>query len=85
MKRGRRPLRKELYSEIIEILRDINSPLTIFFISKEISQRTNKKISWNTVQKYIHELVESGQLQALQTPHSKIENKPGLVLYSLKK
>lgn len=85
MKRGRQPLRKELYGRIVEILGEMNSPLTIFFISKEISQRINKKISWNTIQKYVQELVESGKIQAIQLPHSKEKNKLGLVVYTLKK
>lgn len=85
MKRGRLPLRKEICPEIINVLTETNSPLTTFFISKTISQKIDKKISWNTVQKYIQELVKSGKIQAIQLPHSKIENKSGLVLYTLKK
>ena len=85
MKRGRRPLRKDIYSSIIEILEETNAPLTTFFISKTISQKINRKISWNTVQKYVQELVESGKIQAIQLPHSKIENGAGLVVYTLKR
>ncbi len=85
MKRGRLPLRKEIYSEIINVLTETNSPLTTFFISKTIFQKINKKTSWNTVQKYIKELVESGKIQAIQLPHSKEEAKNGLVVYTLKR
>ena len=85
MKRGRLPLRKVIYSGILNILTETSSPLTTFFIAKTISQRINQKVSWNTVKKYIQELVESGKIQAIQLPHSKIENKTGLVVYTLKK
>ncbi|MBU5536947.1 MAG: hypothetical protein QW818_02855 [Candidatus Aenigmatarchaeota archaeon] len=85
MKRGRPNLRRIVQKEIIVILEKLSTPTTIAVISKEISKTLNRRISWNTVQKYIQELVESGKVQAIQLPHSKIENKSGLVVYTLKK
>lgn len=85
MKRGRPNIRRIVQGEITNILSKFNTPLAVSIISKEVSKMLNKPVSWNTVQKYIQELVESGIVQAIQLPHSKLENKPGLVVYTLKK
>lgn len=85
MKRGRPNIRRIIQQEIIKILIELKTPVATSVISKEVSKTLNHRISWNTVQKYVQELVESGKIQAIQLPHSKIENKSGLVLYTLKK
>lgn len=85
MKRGRPNIRHTVQKEIIDILSQFNTPITISLISKKISKTTDKRISWNTVQKYLQELVESGKIQAIQLPHSKQEAKDGLVVYTLKR
>jgi hypothetical protein len=85
MKRGRRSMRQEVYSRVIGTLEQTNAPITIFFISKAISAEMGKKISWNTIQKYVQELVESGRIQAIQLPPSKQSVKSGLIVYALKK
>ncbi len=85
MKRGRPNIRRAMHEQILELLTRLKTPVTISVISKEISKTLNKTISWNTIQKYVNELVESGRLHPLQLQHSKIESKPGLVVYSLKK
>ena len=85
MKRGRPNIRHDVQKEIISLLSKVTTPITISVISKTISQLINREISWNTVQKYVQELVEIGRIQAIQLPHSKLENKPGLIVYTLKK
>ena len=85
MKRGRPNIRYGVQKDIVSLLTKENTPLTISAISKRIAKTLNREISWNTVQKYVHELVESGKIQAIQLPHSKLENKPGLILYTLKR
>lgn len=85
MKRGRPNIRHDVQNDIISILTRFNTPVTISLISKEISKTVNREISWNTVQKYVQELVESGRINAIQLQHSKEENKNGLVVYTLKK
>ena len=85
MKRGRANMRHSVQAEIISLLTSLEVPVTISLVSKELSKTINREISWNTVQKYMRELVESGKLQAIQLPHSKQENKDGLVVYTLKK
>ena len=85
MKRGRPNIRHNIQKEIIFLLSKINTPITISVLLKEITESLNRKVSWNTTQKYVRELVESGKVQAIQLPHSKEANKSGLVLYALKK
>lgn len=85
MRRGRPNIRRIVQSEIIIILTELKTPVATSVISKEVSKTLNRRISWNTVQKYVQELVEGGKIQAIQLPHSKIETKSGLVLYTLKK
>ena len=85
MRRGRPNIRQDVQKEIISLLSQFNTPVTISVVSREISKIINREISWNTVQKYIQELVESGKIQAIQLQHSKQENKTGLVVYTLKK
>jgi hypothetical protein len=85
MKRGRPNIRRIIQQEIITVLTELKTPSATSVISKEISKILDRRISWNTIQKYVQELVESGKVQAIQLPHSKVENKSGLVLYTLKK
>lgn len=85
MKRGRPNMRHNIQKEIFFSLSKINIPITISVLSKEISKSLNRKVSWNTTQKYVQEFVESGKVQAIQLPHSKEANKSGLILYALKK
>lgn len=85
MKRGRPNIRFVIQQEITKTLSSLNTPVTISLISKEVAKTTNRSVSWNTIQKYLQELVESGRIQAIQLPHSKQETKEGLVLYTLKR
>ncbi|MCM8786110.1 MAG: hypothetical protein NC899_07765 [Candidatus Omnitrophica bacterium] len=85
MKRGRPNKRNEIQFYILKILSSIKTPLTISTISKLISKELKSNVSWNTVQKYIQELVKLDKIQTITVPHSKIENKNGLTLYILKK
>lgn len=84
MKRGRPNLRKEVSSLLVETLSD-HSPRSIHSLEKEVSRKSGKKISWNTIQKYLQELVEIGKVEAVSTPHSKLEGKEGLTVYILKR
>jgi predicted transcriptional regulator len=84
MKRGRKNVREQISPMILEILSD-NTARSIHSLASEASKRLGRKISWNTVQKYLQELVETGKVMGLATPHSKIEGKDGLTVYALKK
>jgi hypothetical protein len=85
MKRGRPTKKFEVQKIILEILSEINLPLSINSIHKEIYKRTKNKISWNTIQKYLIELVKLDKIEAINLPHSKKEGKSGLTVYTLKR
>lgn len=85
MRRGRPNVRNKIQNLILENLGNFEVPLSINSLCKMISKQIGKSISWNTVQKYLQELVEIGRVEAIQTMHSKIEGKQGLTVYSLKR
>lgn len=83
--RGRPNIRRVIKELIMDIIGKTDSPITTSLMTRVISQQLKKKISWNTVQKYIDELVEADKITPIKLPHSKKENKEGLTLYTLKK
>lgn len=85
MKRGRPSKRTVIQSNILQILEQKQIPMTISALAKYSSQNIGTTISWNTVQKYVQELVETNKVQAIPLPHSKEDNKEGLIVYTLKK
>lgn len=85
MKRGRPPMRHDIHKEVIRILSDGDTPKTTSVLTKELSQVLNKRLSWNTVDKYVQELVQVGRVQPIELPHSKDDQKSGLTVYTLKK
>ncbi len=84
MKRGRPNVRREIQKEIINVLSTKNIPMTTSNIAREISKKLNKRVSWNTVEKYIKELVNMDKVTPIQLPHSKKQGERGLTLYKLK-
>ena len=85
MKRGRPSIRIEIQKEIMNVLAFSNVPMTISSIAKLISKKLNRRVSWNTVEKYIKELVTMDRVSPITLPHSKKEGKDGLTVYVLKK
>jgi predicted oxidoreductase (fatty acid repression mutant protein) len=85
MKRGRRSLREQVKSQILDILSNTRTPLTVSSIRMLILKKFDKKLSWSTVEKYLDELVRSKQVSAISLPHSKTKDKCGLTVYILKK
>jgi len=85
MKRGRPSIRNLVQTSIIETLSSSQFPMTISALAKIISGKLERRISWNTVQKYLNELIEINKVQPMPLPHSKIEGKTGLTVYQLKK
>jgi len=84
IKRGRPSARSTIQNQIIQCLSEIDTPISIEALRKKISKNFGKGPSWNTVQKYLQELVEIGKVEALSTPHSKKEGE-GLTVYILKR
>lgn len=85
MKRGRPNIRDRVQTTIIQTLSTYQTPLTVSSITRIISKELNQMISWNTTQKYLLELLQLDKVQTINLPHSKIDNKKGLTLYTLKK
>jgi predicted transcriptional regulator len=85
MKRGRRSLREEVKSQILDVLSNTRLPLTTSSIKMLIFKKFNKNLSWNTVQKYLDELVENNSLSVIHLPHSKKDGKKGVSVYILKR
>ena len=84
-KRGRPTKRFAIQTNIIEALSSYTTPQNVSAIKKDISKRLGQNVSWNTVQKYINELVQMEKVQKIAAVHCKIEGKNGLMLYQLKK
>ena len=84
MKRGRPSKRKEITSLILEQLKESRTPFTTSSLARIISKKTDSRVSWNTIQKYLREMIETNKVQAISLPHSKKEGKNGLTVYVLK-
>lgn len=85
MKKGRPTKRFLIYKLIEEYFRENPYPSNINKITAYISQKSGKKISWNTVKKYLEELVRLDKINKINLPHSKNKEKKGLTLYSYEK
>jgi len=85
MKRGRPSKRATIRKAILETLEGSGVPLTASAMSRIVSEELGTQISWNTVQKYLRELVETNQVKPLLLPHSKKKGETGLTVYSIKK
>jgi hypothetical protein len=85
MKRGRPNSRSIVSRLILSTLESSQLPLATSTICKMIEKGTSKRVSWNTTQKYIDELIAVGKIEPITLPHSKDENKKGLTVYSVKK
>lgn len=62
---GRRPYRQVFYSLLLSVLSE-EIPQNIEAIRRHVSIKVGKEISWNTVKKYIDELVEMGKIEKVQ-------------------
>ena len=85
MKRGRPNVRETIQANLMSALAVSQTPLTTSTLTRVISKEVNKQVSWNTVQKYLDELIQTEKIQAIELPHSKIEDRTGLTVYVLKK
>lgn len=85
MKRGRPNTRSVIQTNVLEVLSASSLPMTSSSLRRIVSKQLGKEISWNTVKKYVNELVQLEKLQRVVLPHSKEEGKDGLIVYMLKK
>lgn len=85
MKRGRPTARMDMHREIVEALSSMNTPMTTSGISRIITKKLNRRVSWNTIEKYVSELVAMERVTPITLPHSKEAGKTGLTVYALKR
>lgn len=85
MKRGRKSLKEEVKSKILDVLSNTQIPLTTSSIKMLIYEKCEKNFSWNTIQKYLNELVKESQVISIQLPHSRVKGKTGLTVYILRR
>lgn len=62
---GRKPYRQFFYTLLLSIL-DENIPQNIEAIRRHVSIKVGREVSWNTVKKYIDELIEMGKVEQIQ-------------------
>lgn len=84
MKRGRPNKRGEIKNAIVEILGKSSVPMTTSALNRIVNETLNTKVSWNTVQKYVLEMVEANNIKPISLQHSKKKGETGLVVYMLK-
>ena len=85
MKRGRPSKRSDVLKAILTILEKSGVPLTTSALSRLMAEELDIQTSWNTVQKYVRELVETNHIKPIPLPHSKKSGETGLVVYTLKR
>jgi len=85
MKRGRPNIRNRIKPIIVEIISSNKLPTSVNNLKNGIEKELKKEISWNTVKKYLDELVKTDVIQPIILPHSKIEKKEGLTVYTIKR
>lgn len=85
MKRGRPNVRNLVQNNLLLVLTSAQTPMTISSLTRVVSKQVNKQLSWNTVQKYLQELIQADKVQAIALPHSKLEDRNGLTVYTLRK
>ncbi|MEM5815194.1 MAG: hypothetical protein QXD89_01760 [Candidatus Aenigmatarchaeota archaeon] len=62
---GRKPYRQIFYSLLLSVL-DEHIPQNIESIRRLVSVKAGKNVSWNTIKKYVDELIEIGRIEKIQ-------------------
>ena len=71
MKRGRPNVRNKIKPILIEILTLDRLPRSANSLKKSIDKELKKDVSWNTIKKYLDELVQTDVIQPIRLQHSK--------------
>ena len=79
---GRRPIKFEVESKILRILDKTEVPVTCSYVRKEITKR--KKTHFDTVKKYLEDLVQRDVIFKKVLPPTKKQHRKGMTLYSKK-
>ncbi|MDT7858709.1 MAG: hypothetical protein RQ930_01510 [Candidatus Aenigmarchaeota archaeon] len=62
---GRTPYRHFFVAILLGVL-DVHLPLNVEAIRRMVSTKLGKEVSWNTVKKYLEELVEEGKAEKIR-------------------
>ncbi|MCD6482984.1 MAG: hypothetical protein J7K83_01805 [Candidatus Aenigmarchaeota archaeon] len=84
MKRGRPSLRHYIINYILECLSQTQTPVNVSYIKKYVDSKMERNVSWNTIKKYLNELMLLDKVKKIKLPHSKEKDKEGLTLYTLR-
>lgn len=85
MKRGRPSKRADIRRAILGTLENSSVPMTTSVLARVVSEGTESNVSWNTVRKYLRELVEANRVQPIALPHSKKPGETGLTVYTIRR
>jgi hypothetical protein len=62
---GRTPYRHFFVAVLLGVL-DVHLPLNVEAIRRMVSTKLGKEVSWNTVKKYLEEMVEEGRIEKIR-------------------
>jgi predicted transcriptional regulator len=62
---GRTPYR-HFFTHILLSVLDVHIPSNVEAIKRAVSIKIGKEVSWNTVKKYLEELVEEGKIEKIK-------------------
>jgi len=62
---GRIPYRHFFHHLLLGVL-DVHIPLNVEAIKRAVSTKLGREVSWNTVKKYLIELVEEGKIEEVR-------------------
>jgi hypothetical protein len=62
---GRIPYRHFFHHLLLSVL-DVYIPLNVEAIKRAVSTKLGREVSWNTVKKYLIELVEEGKIEEVR-------------------
>ncbi|MBN2042437.1 MAG: hypothetical protein JW754_01375 [Candidatus Aenigmarchaeota archaeon] len=81
---GRKPLKIAVESVIMEVLDQIDFPVSCNILKKEVGKKMGRDIHFDTVKKYVEDLARKNIIFKKQLPPAKKEHKKGVILYSKK-
>ena len=81
---GRKPLKILVESVILEVMDQVDFPVSCNILKREVSKKLGKNIHFDTVKKYVEDLAKKNMIFKKQLPPAKKEHKKGVTLYSKK-
>ena len=81
---GRKPLKIAVETTIMDVLEQMDFPVSCNILKREVGKRMDRDIHFDTVKKYVEDLVKKNLIFKKQLPPAKKEHKKGATLYSKK-